>query len=1552
MKPTLVLHAKELARHAKKIADGIARHHKAGCVVVPKRVSNPTLVAHGLVDKSRFHLVTHTSGPRRAVADLYAGSEAEAKKVATLLANMLGMQLDLLDNRHAEGKPLAAHRRINPSRSKKSRRARDYRRKSTSRKIRRATAATTLGKHAGPKETRRMKAGRFPRAQYYKARHEARLKQFMARGGQPHRNPRGRIVAFLERHRDDPMTGEPGILRDEWRVEKVPPAELEELYRRGASVRGSIGLYHRYIRRGVEEPWTLFDVYANRKAALDSIDWSATPVAADLTRMHVKRQAKAVADQTARERRDAAAARDMKLAGLRKQSSAAFDRMLASSNERYQQLALSWNDIVRGFQSLPKAQRERLRKNHEFKMLHDAVIEATTIPAKAKAIAAFMKQGRAFVFGRTKNPGARVVYNKLLGGWYVVTGPHQTPLNGRFNSKAEAQAWLSGPRSPNPKGPYANDPHVIANRYVAKIRNTQKRWYAERYADHLFQGAPSPEPPAGLSYMAAQAVRLQLQAIADSGTTPNPKGPLSVPDKHQLKIARDTLKMTETMARVMGGMTHGEAKRTIYRLTGKYPGFTAQETAAYGGAKHRGEVYGSGSTWYSRVLPEGTVDGPFDSEGKAWLNLAERTPNPKGPKPYIVGGKKRYATIEEATAAANEIHRKTGVFVSVEHRPAKTKGDPRTRSYPDIGTPVVGTITVKGTTYNVHRMSSKYTPWYLVGPRGAQFGLIRYNEKPWLFYAINASRPTSSAGKLEGVTFTGETFDTLAEFTDAGPKMNPGRRGGVRRNPRPVGIGTIERLRAELDDVYAQQWAKMGYTHERQPAVVKERRDFWAIDVGGSGAFMVRKSDGAIFAIKAYGVPNYDKGYGFADEMSGYDVMSAKAWRRDMKTPRATPGMKPKPYRKPKAPPSGPRSGYVPVAEAAKDLRAALKRHFPNVTFSVRSHSYAGGASIRVSYTNGPKTADVDKIAQRFSGATFDGMTDLKSSREAVLVGEDGTMRTVRYGSDYVFVERNISPTLNDAVIREIGSRWDQSQWASMRDYEKERMARRGVSAIDIPDGEPEAVTAKRAADAFLRGDDPDRGRYDNPRRRTPNPKSRKPGKPAKLQRTMTADQFVDGLHANADAYHEGRITHAVFHKVNVAIWNRIQAHGLEAPVLAILRKDVPIPGLIEPGRNPREARFPRSKGPLTAAMIIRGSQTWVEWGDERDHEVAGLLQVKDDKVAERFIQAWLSSGSLGAAMKAAGPGIVRGTNPARLPVRGEVWRAHTGNKYRILEVSRDRVSALDLSTGNRASSDVKDFVSNLLPPRTPNARTRNPKGRVIGKFTAQPATIARIAEHYYVFRSPGVEEIGSRTQAPLVKWAHTHGFAATLVDERKPELRAGVFDTSGHMRNPSAGYSDQLRKAYGRGTAAAWDDKPMSTNPYKKGGLRDAWDNGYRRGKELGPPADWKPSRTRNPRSHNLTAAEEKAAELRRMFVDRGPVRVRKSTVKAPKPLGKVAAKIGKLAGVIYEEQKFTDKAPKLYEHLFDDPKPVLVADPETQDLHIVRGSSPYKLTPDGIVH
>ena len=38
--------------------------------------------------------------------------------------------------------------------------------------------------------------------------------------------------------------------------------------------------------------------------------------------------------------------------------------------------------------------------------------------------------------------GVRIVHNRILGGWYIVRGPHQTPLSGRFDSREAAKASL------------------------------------------------------------------------------------------------------------------------------------------------------------------------------------------------------------------------------------------------------------------------------------------------------------------------------------------------------------------------------------------------------------------------------------------------------------------------------------------------------------------------------------------------------------------------------------------------------------------------------------------------------------------------------------------------------------------------------------------------------------------------------------------------------------------------------------------------------------------------------------------------------------------------------------------------------------------------------------------------------------------------------------------------------------------------------------------------------------------------------------------------------
>ncbi len=89
-------------------------------------------------------------------------------------------------------------------------------------------------------------------------------------------------------------------------------------------------------------------------------------------------------------------------------------------------------------------------------------------------------------------------------------------------------------------------------------------------------------------------------------------------------------------------------------------------------------------------------------------------------------------------------------------------------------------------------------------------------------------------------------------------------------------------------------------------------------------------------------------------------------------------------------------SDYLSCAETAKLVRAALKQHFPDQKFSVRSSTYSMGASIRVGWTDGPQTADVDAVVKMFAGSGFDGMIDLKTSNSHWLY-PDGHVELFEY---------------------------------------------------------------------------------------------------------------------------------------------------------------------------------------------------------------------------------------------------------------------------------------------------------------------------------------------------------------------------------------------------------------------------------------------------------------------------------------------------------------------------------------------------------------------------
>lgn len=103
---------------------------------------------------------------------------------------------------------------------------------------------------------------------------------------------------------------------------------------------------------------------------------------------------------------------------------------------------------------------------------------------------------------------------------------------------------------------------------------------------------------------------------------------------------------------------------------------------------------------------------------------------------------------------------------------------------------------------------------------------------------------------------------------------------------------------------------------------------------------------------------------------------------------------------------------YIGVVETAKLIRAALKESFPEIKFSVKSKSYAGGASINVNWTDGPNDAQVNAVIGVFEGAYFDGSIDYKGSCYAMIDGKQ-----VCFGADFVFTNRSYSDAMVQRAI-------------------------------------------------------------------------------------------------------------------------------------------------------------------------------------------------------------------------------------------------------------------------------------------------------------------------------------------------------------------------------------------------------------------------------------------------------------------------------------------------------------------------------------------------------
>lgn len=97
--------------------------------------------------------------------------------------------------------------------------------------------------------------------------------------------------------------------------------------------------------------------------------------------------------------------------------------------------------------------------------------------------------------------------------------------------------------------------------------------------------------------------------------------------------------------------------------------------------------------------------------------------------------------------------------------------------------------------------------------------------------------------------------------------------------------------------------------------------------------------------------------------------------------------------------------------ETAEFIRKALKAAFPGQKFSVTTSYASMTSSTTVRWTDGPTTAEVDAVTDRFSSRGFDGMTDCTTYHEQDVDGQ-----RVSY-SGWIHTSRTVSAALLEKAV-------------------------------------------------------------------------------------------------------------------------------------------------------------------------------------------------------------------------------------------------------------------------------------------------------------------------------------------------------------------------------------------------------------------------------------------------------------------------------------------------------------------------------------------------------
>ena len=139
---------------------------------------------------------------------------------------------------------------------------------------------------------------------------------------------------------------------------------------------------------------------------------------------------------------------------------------------------------------------------------------------------------------------------------------------------------------------------------------------------------------------------------------------------------------------------------------------------------------------------------------------------------------------------------------------------------------------------------------------------------------------------------------------------------------------------------------------------------------------------------------------------------------------------------------------YLSCAETAKMIRQVLKESFPGVKFSVKSSTYSMGASITVRYQDGPTADAVKSVVSIFEASYFDGMQDYKGQRYSAIDGQE-----VRFGADYVFVNRSYSVEFLTVMARDVCQKYGMEIAYDILDSQYSGAYIAGANAVVMPCG-------------------------------------------------------------------------------------------------------------------------------------------------------------------------------------------------------------------------------------------------------------------------------------------------------------------------------------------------------------------------------------------------------------------------------------------------------------------------------------------------------------------